>query len=318
MIQPAIRMCLKYLPLFGLTLLVVFLRRGFSVGVGTDQWIYMAKGLSLADPTILMHDWHLHNSPEPHLMFDFANWLGERLHLLVPMHVFYFVATVMTFHTAVVLWAQKLNLAFSWIPILVTSLVIWGPVAALGQTTPLLGIALPHSLGACMLFLLSAALIHQKAWLVVLSLTACAAAHIHHGFLATLLSFAFLTLGEFESAFRRRRVSLLAFCTLVLLAICVTVHFITPDLARDAVLLCDTYFGHHCNARSWNGWHTLLQAGLFLFPTLWILHEKYSFNFILWDSLRSFPFTDRCNPYLDLPNGIRPFRKEPMTLYTCG
>ncbi len=242
----------------------------------------MAKGISWGDPTAFQRDWFNEVVPQPHFGFDFVNWFGQAFDVLVPVHFFYFVLTIFLFYYATVLWSQRLNLNTHWVPPWVAALVIWGPVSALGSTTPLLGLALPHCLGASLLFLGSGALVQQRAGLVLISLGLILFAHVQHALHLAVLTVAFCVFGIIDEKFKRWRPAIIICCATLLIGIYLVSRWRLPGLSANIVELCKNHYRYHCYPKSWNVSKMLLQFIVFFGPIAMLLNShRWHRNFTI-------------------------------------
>jgi hypothetical protein len=222
---------------------------GYSFGTG-DHLVLMPKGLSLADPGAFAGDWFVHHAPQPHWFFDLVTFLGERLGVLPPIYLLWWLASLFAFGLGAVWLSRALLPGRMWPALLLGPVLAAGPDKVLGSTSPLLGVALPHMLGGCLAFAALAALLNRYWRAAVVCAVLAGLLHVQHG--ANLVPVLLLTAGLAAGAPRRSRLEITgAAAVLVAGAVAVGWWRQVATGGEGWLEVCEVAAPFHCDANSW-------------------------------------------------------------------
>lgn len=249
--------------------LAAHLRYGYAFG-DADQLVLSVKGISRADPTSFVNDWFNANATQPHWTFDFITTVGETLGALPAIYLLYFVAALVAFGTATALLAGHwLPPRARWLALVVGPVLVLGPLAPLGSTTPVLPSAIPHVLGGCLAYLAVALLLVRRPLAATIVTVLVALVHVQHGANLAVVLLLYAAVATDES--KRDRWAMAAGGSFAALhaVVATRVLGITGN-GDDFVEICRLRSPHHCDANSWSdarlvvGWYLAAMVALLI------------------------------------------------------
>lgn len=224
-------------------------RYGYVFGAG-DHLVLMPRGIANADPAAFAGDWFMESVPQPHWLFDLVTGAGAAVGALPLAYLIYWLLSLLAFGTAAAWAARRFLPAQPWGVLLLGPLLVFGPEKVLGSTTPLLGIALPHMLGACLAFAALAALVNRYWTAAMVASLLAGAVHVQHG--ANLAPVLLLAAVLATSATPRVRLLLGGTAASLGAGAVVVARWRQIDSGGPEWLeVCRTAIPFHCDANSW-------------------------------------------------------------------
>lgn len=240
---------------------------GYVAGWG-DHFVLSPEGIAWADPGAFAGDWFMQAAPQPHWFFDIVTFAGQSLGILSFAYALYWMAGVIAFGTATALLAYRFASSAPWaVGVAVTVIAGIGPWMIGGTGSPIIAQALPAVLSANLIYLLLAAMLTERRWLVVALAPAIAVVHVQQGSIALVLVAALLLV----ELMRDRRIDWLLTAALAL-----TIGFVVFGLSlrpvasnlQDFVRICDQVIPYHCAAHLWALKDTVSALGLIVLCVL--------------------------------------------------
>jgi uncharacterized protein DUF6798 len=231
------------------TTVALLFRHGYRFGL-FDQTVYSVRGIALADPSAFRYDWFARTVPQPHWLFDVITYLGTRLGILPGVYLAYWLAGILAFAIGSAWLTRRFMPDCPGLAAALGPIVVLGPSALLGSTTPLLWFADPHMLGGCLAFLALCGLLTDRWGAASLAALAAGLFHIQHG--ANLAPVLILTAVLVRDATPRRRLLLVATAAILTAGAAGTAQWRDLHTTGDQWLVtCQRLIPFHCHAPSW-------------------------------------------------------------------
>jgi hypothetical protein len=227
------------------------LRYGYRAGVD-DQWVLSPRGMQSVNQDLFENDYFVANAPQPHIAFDLITGFGERIGLLGGVYFLYWLIALFVLSLAISLIvfvvSSKENVSVS---ILATVILVLGPVAFLGTTTPALARAIPHVMGGSLALLVIGLLLVERArlagWIAILA----AIMHVQNGLLAGVILFVWL----FISWINTRKIDFVVLAqtlsSFAIVGIILTLRPVAGN-SNDFLTVCRDLIPYHCDANTWS------------------------------------------------------------------
>jgi hypothetical protein len=227
------------------------LRYGYRAGID-DQWVLSPRGMQSVNEDLFKNDYFVANAPQPHIAFDLITGLGERVGLLGGVYFLYWLIALFVLSLAISLIvsvvSSKENVSVS---VLATVILVLGPIAFLGTTTPALARAIPHVMGGSLALLVIGLLLAERARLAGSVAILASVMHVQNGLLAGVVIFVWLFVNWLYSRKIDFVVLTQALSSFAVVGIILTLRPVAGN-SNDFLTVCRDLIPYHCDANTWS------------------------------------------------------------------
>jgi hypothetical protein len=229
---------------------LVHLRYAYMAG-DRDHLVLSPLGLRWAHPDWFVNDWAMANAPQPHYLFDFYTWLGERTGTLAGLYLLYWLAAMAVWGIATAILARAWAPGNVWFALMtVTVLATVAPLALYGSGGTLFATGLPGVLGGALVYLTAAALLAGDHRVASVAGVAAAIAHVQQGAITMVLCAMVAALVWSRERRIDWRLVGAAAASLAIVLVGLRIRPVAGHL-EDFADACRVLIPYHCEASTW-------------------------------------------------------------------